>query len=56
MEKHGGFISTGDNSLSARALWQSYKQSSSSKARGTVEGNDGFFPYEVPFFIFGMVL
>jgi hypothetical protein len=42
METHGGIISTGENDSSTRALWQSYLQSSTSKAGETGGVNDEF--------------
>jgi hypothetical protein len=43
MENHGGMILTGGTPESyTRAFWQSYLQSSSSKAGGTGEGMINF--------------
>jgi hypothetical protein len=43
MENHDGMILTGETpDLSIRDLWQSFQQSSSSKAAGTGKGDDEF--------------
>jgi hypothetical protein len=46
---HGGMILTGENPYSStRVLWQSYQQSSSSKAGGTGKGYDEFALMKYP--------